>query len=360
MRAQLIRERDLSLAGLATVEGMSTRLSEIQGAYVHDLGPQVTTRHHQGVKSRLDRVIEALRDPRVRDIRPLEVMTFRNSLLSEGLSNRTANLHVNNLRTMLGWAVRAGLIAQNPLAGFKGLPEREANSKRRRRAMSESEIDLFIAAVRQDDAANDKFLRRRRRNIYPMRRARQRIPQAPFFIAFLSTGARYGELRQVRWSDIDLDERLMYLRAENTKAGRARTIPMLAELVTELRPLRDLHARMLGREVSAQDHVFLSPEGSVWSQPTNNLARVFHRTLETAGIHRVDDRGFVLDLHSLRHTYGTRLSRWAVGLTQAQKLMGHSDPKLTAKVYTHLEVQDLRATMDEVERRRVRMQSKAQ
>jgi len=40
--------------------------------------------------------------------------------------------------------------------------------------------------------------------------------------------------------------------------------------------------------------------------------------------------------------------------------MGHSDPKLTAKVYTHLEVQDLRATMDEVERRRVRMQSKAQ
>jgi integrase len=136
---------------------------------------------------------------------------------------------------------------------------------------------------------------------------------------------------------------------------------MLADLVSELRSLRDLHARMLGREVSAQDHVFLTPEGSVWSQPTNNLARVFRRTLKTAGIERVDDRGFVLDLHSLRHTYGTRLSRWQVGLTQAQKLMGHSDPKLTAKVYTHLEVQDLRATMDEVERRRTqKIRGKAQ
>jgi integrase len=186
-----------------------------------------------------------------------------------------------------------------------------------------------------------------------MRRARQRVPQAPFFIAFLSVGARYGELRQVRWSDVDLDERLMYFRAENTKAGRARTIPMLAELVSELRSLREQHARMLGREVSAQDPVFLTPEGSVWSQPSNNIGRVFTRTLKTAGIERKDDRGFVLDLHSLRHTYGTRLSRWQVGLTQAQKLMGHSDPKLTAKVYTHLEVEDLRATMDEVERRRM-------
>ena len=144
---------------------------------------------------------------------------------------------------------------------------------------------------------------------------------------------------------------MMYLRAENTKAGRARTIPMLAELVSELRTLRELHARIFGREVSAQDHVFLTPEGSVWSQPTNNLARVFRRTLKTAGIARVDERGFCLDLHSLRHTYGTRLSRWEVGLTQAQKLMGHSTPVLTAKTYTHLEVEDLRATMDAVERR---------
>ena len=106
------------------------------------------------------------------------------------------------------------------------------------------------------------------------------------------------------------------------------------------------------REVSARDHVFLTAEGLVWSEPTNNLARVFRRTLKAAGINRVDERGFKLDIHSLRHTYGTRLSRWNVGLAQAQKLMGHSDPKLTAKTYTHLEVEDLRATMDEVERRR--------
>ena len=226
--------------------------------------------------------------------------------------------------------------------------------------MSETEIERFIAAVHKDDSANDKFLRRRRGNIYPMRRARQRIPQAPFFIAFLTIGARYGELRQVRWSDVDLDERLMYLRAENTKAGRARTIPMLAELVSELRSLRELHTRIHGRAVSGQDHVFLSPEGSVWSQPTNNLGRVFRRTLKTAGIDRVDDRGFRLDVHSLRHTYGTRLSRWEVGLTQAQKLLGHSTPVLTAKVYTHLEVEDLRATMDEVERRLQQRRTKAE
>jgi integrase len=37
-----------------------------------------------------------------------------------------------------------------------------------------------------------------------------------------------------------------------------------------------------------------------------------------------------------------------VGLVQVQRLMGHSDPKLTAKVYTHLDVEDLRKAVEAV------------
>jgi integrase len=62
----------------------------------------------------------------------------------------------------------------------------------------------------------------------------------------------------------------------------------------------------------------------------------------------------------LRHTFATRCARSGVGLVQAQHLLGHSDPKLTAKIYSHLEPNDLRAAMDEMERRMQKGRAKAQ
>jgi hypothetical protein len=35
-------------------------------------------------------------------------------------------------------------------------------------------------------------------------------------------------------------------------------------------------------------------------------------------------------------------------LIEAQKLLGHSDPKLTAQIYTHLEVEQLRDAIDKL------------
>ena len=74
--------------------------------------------------------------------------------------------------------------------------------------------------------------------------------------------------------------------------------------------------------------------------------RVFDRLLEAAGIDRVDASGRKLDIHALRHSFASRLSRTNAGLVQAQRLLGHSDPKLTAQIYTHLDVEDLRSAID--------------
>src|SRR5271157_978088 len=47
-----------------------------------------------------------------------------------------------------------------------------------------------------------------------------------------------------------------------------------------------------------------------------------------------DDRGRTLDVHALRTTFGTLLSRGGVPLRTAQAAMRHSDPSLTANIYT--------------------------
>jgi integrase len=48
------------------------------------------------------------------------------------------------------------------------------------------------------------------------------------------------------------------------------------------------------------------------------------KSLANAGVH----------IHSLRHTYAYLLKTSRVHVTTAQKLMGHSDPKITLGIYT--------------------------
>ena len=77
--------------------------------------------------------------------------------------------------------------------------------------------------------------------------------------------------------------------------------------------------------------------------------RIFDRLLDAAGIPRLDDQGRKLDVHSLRHTAASRYASKGVGLVHLQRILGHRDPKLTAQVYTHLGVDDLRAAMQRLE-----------
>jgi hypothetical protein len=60
--------------------------------------------------------------------------------------------------------------------------------------------------------------------------------------------------------------------------------------------------------------------------------RIFLRTLEAAGIDRVDRAGKKLDIHALRHTVASRMARNGVGMAQAQKVLGHASIEMTARV----------------------------
>ena len=57
----------------------------------------------------------------------------------------------------------------------------------------------------------------------------------------------------------------------------------------------------------------------------------------------------VVDVHALRVTYGTLLARAGVSLAQAQKLMRHSTPALTANYYVKLEMDDAREAVGRID-----------
>jgi len=59
-----------------------------------------------------------------------------------------------------------------------------------------------------------------------------------------------------------------------------------------------------------------------------------------------DERGRTIDIHALRHTFGTHLSKGGVPLRTAQAAMRHSTPTLTANVYTDPKLLDVRGALN--------------
>ncbi len=73
---------------------------------------------------------------------------------------------------------------------------------------------------------------------------------------------------------------------------------------------------------------------------------ILNRDLKMAGIPKRDERGKTSDVHALRHTFGTLMSKGGVSPRTAQAAMRHSDIKLTMNVYTDPKLLDVRGAMD--------------
>jgi integrase len=76
--------------------------------------------------------------------------------------------------------------------------------------------------------------------------------------------------------------------------------------------------------------------------------RAFNMDIELAGIAKKDESGRTVDLHSLRHTFGTMLARSGVNPRTAMELMRHSDIRLTTNIYQHLELVDTAGAVNQL------------
>ena len=77
-----------------------------------------------------------------------------------------------------------------------------------------------------------------------------------------------------------------------------------------------------------------------------NLVRILDRDLRFAGISKTDDRGRTVDVHALRHSFGTHLSKAGVEPRTAQAAMRHSRIDLTMNVYTDPRLLDVAGAVE--------------
>jgi integrase len=257
---------------------------------------------------------------------------------SSPLAARTINMHRAAIIAFCNWCVSEGRLPSNPLAGLPKAEESEPT--RKRRPLAEDEIARLLKAAQERPLREALTIRQGKNKGKPLAEVRDQErkrleglgqERTLVYKFMILTGLRRSEVASLTVNAICLNESNPYVQVEgkHAKSGRAATLPLHGDLADDLRK----HvARLAGGGQTPLDARLFNLG--------RNFLRAFNLDIAAAGIAKRDAQGRTVDVHCLRHTFATLLARKGVTPSVAQKLMRHSDIRLTMNTYTHLDLAD--------------------
>jgi len=192
---------------------------------------------------------------------------------------RSANAALTLIKAILNWGVKRKLLHTNPAIGVDKFREQS-----RDRFVQPHELNSLLDAI----------------NKYPEQRARD------FFLVCLYTGIRSGNIKAMRWDQVDLQAGTWHI--PKTKNGESQTVQLSDET------LKILKQRSKGRQLNP----WVFPGGA--HQPTTKhvgeLKKSWKTILKNAGIDS-------LHIHDLRRTFASYSLSTGTPTAVVQKQLGH-------------------------------------
>ena len=258
-------------------------------------------------------------------------------------SIQTSNFYLEAAKAFCAWLERHDRIAKSPLTSLKSLNV-DLDRRHHRRSLSEDAFERLIAAAGHGEVVQGV----------------EGAERALLYIVAAWTGYRRRELASLTRSSLKLDADLpmVQVAAGYSKRRRYDSQPLHPEVV---RRLRDWLAE---KNLSPQEPLFhLITKGGSLRRTSKmmraDLAAARQQWLEESCSPEERERreasdfltycdadGLFADFHANRHTFISRLGRSGVSLLTAQKLARHSDPRLTANVYNHLDEAEKAAAIE--------------
>ncbi|ANX13327.1 hypothetical protein ABE41_015065 [Fictibacillus arsenicus] len=153
-------------------------------------------------------------------------------------------------------------------------------------------------------------------------------------IFLLGTGCRVSELTNLKVSDFNVDEGLIFIR--KGKGNKERYIPIFKEVKTAV-----LHYLKLSGVTQwnsdLKGYLFCQDEGLIREK------KVLERSVQKLVRDLFDsiDLGLDFTVHSFRHTFAVKCLKAGIKKPFLMQMMGHEDPKTTS-IYTQLIPKDLK------------------
>ncbi len=344
--ADLVRREERRAAGIwvpsedHTTGPISTLLEEFSASLV---ARSVSARHLKSRTKDLDEFVDMFAIRTAADLDPTQGDRWIAALRSRDLAPATINGRLRALKQFGRWLVAYGRLTKSPFGTVRLLNE-HIGRKHKRRALSPEELGRLQHAARERPLAEARA-RRSDSRVSLKERARLGLigrTRALVYAFCAGTGARRGETRQLRWRDLDRDDRIAIIAADHAKSRREQRLFIHSDMALALGEYRSL--------------LRLAPDDFLFPRRMFPTIRTFHKDAAAAGIERVDHRGRVIDFHALRTTFISRLSVAGVHPRIAQALARHGSLELTMQTYTDVDQLDLRGAAEVLrERPRTRL-----
>jgi integrase len=298
--------------------GHPTSLGELIERWLADISPH---RSAYTIKE-YRRIFEANIRPSLGSVKldklvkePDRIDTFYRGLTERGLAPASVRRHHALLHASLGRAVKWGIIPSNPV-------DRATPPSLQRRTVDAPAVSdvqrLISAAVRQGDS----------------------ILATAVALAAV-TGCRRGELCALRWSDVDWQRKalrvsrsLTVIRSDvtegPTKTHARRYVAMddaLAAVLAKRWADQDHHAIVVGTVLAADPYILSrNANGSSPCKP-DGLTQAYARVAKSVGL--------TGHFHELRHFAATVAIASGADVRTVAGSLGHADPSVTLRVYSH-------------------------
>lgn len=256
----------------------------------------------------------------IADIRGEHIQKLYNDLIKEGYALSSIKIVAAVLNGCLQQALRNGLIERNPVK-LAELPRQ--TEKKTRQAMTREQQEIFMEYAKGSYLYN-------------------------FFAVMLRTGMRNGEMRGLKYTDIDkkknvihVQRTLKYIEGEGymEDTPKTRTSERGIPLTPDLKELLEDQRKFWGFKVERLDrYLFCNEKGEPLSRERvqGEIDRIIKRIVAAGNKF---DR---ITPHVFRHTFATRAIEAGMQPQVLKTILGHSSLAMTMDLYSHV-LPDMRA-----------------
>jgi len=289
------KKKPVRVAGQELLDGIES--GRIRNKRRVPFKPSVHRAYAQG----LERTYPHIGDLDVRDVHRRDLQRMVTQLEADGLAPSTIRNAVAPLRVLYREAVQAELVEVSPLVGVQ-LPASDESD--RRHVDDPATVTAMIGALSGQDAA---------------------IWATAFY-----TGLRLGELRALRWRNVDLEAGVLHVTHNYEHTQHELVAPKSRHSVRSV-PLSTVVADRLNRQRPAD----ADPDG--WVFPGAH-GRPFDNGSTTKRANRIwrEAKLAEITLHEARHTFASLMIAADANFKVLSELMGHSSITITLDLYGKL------------------------
>lgn len=261
----------------------------------------------------------------IQELKPQQIQKYYTSLAKKHLSSNTIRKHHDMLHLVLGVAVKQEMLLQNPVDKVE-VPQKQQHEAKFYTPESLMKLYQLVENTNLEIAVKLAGM----------------------------LGLRREELCGLKWENVDFENKKIRICEARTIAGTEiidkdtknqssnRTLAMpndIADFLTKEKAKQEKDRKFFGDHYEDSGYVVVRDDGKPYRP--NYLSERFKKVINDNELPKIT-------LHGLRHTFASVANSMGITLFEIGKVLGHSTPSTTGKIYTHMFYDTHQDTLDKV------------